>query len=135
MIEKIAEQRLYVKIQITDLEISDDDFLQVLDKLNECEQSLSSFSIVNTIRPLPIDILIRINTLLKNFEGSEITIQNAGLTFTTLAPVLNLVQKSAKIETYDLSRNPEIDQNCHVVILNAISNTDSHAKLITIDEN
>ena len=63
MIEKIAEQRLYVKIQITDLEISDDDFLQVLDKLNECEQSLSSFSIVNTIRPLPIDILIRINTL------------------------------------------------------------------------
>jgi hypothetical protein len=49
--------------------------------------------------------------------------------------VLNLVQTSLKIETYDLSRNPEIDQNCHAVILKAISHTDSHAKLITIDEN
>jgi hypothetical protein len=69
VIEKIAEQRVYVKIQITDLEIGDDDFLQVLGKLNECDQSLSSFSIVNTVRPLTIDILIRINTLVSFCNG------------------------------------------------------------------
>jgi hypothetical protein len=69
VIEKIAEQRVYEKIQITDLQISDDDFLQVLGKLNECDQSLSSFSIVNTVRPLTIDILIRINTLVSFCNG------------------------------------------------------------------
>lgn len=69
MIEKIAEQRAYVKIQITDLEIGDDDFLEVLGKLNEYDQSLSNFSIVNTVRPLTIDILIRINTLVSFCNG------------------------------------------------------------------
>ena len=134
IVTKIQEKKNFESFEFDSVEISEENFLKILNNLNDSDQLLNYMFIKDLKNKLTNLIIYELNKMLKNFVGNKVSFINCGIDFTILAPILNLFQINHYIEEYDLSGNPEIDSNCHSIIIKAISSCRCIAQKVTIDQ-